>query len=389
MDKLPNRPFQNQFVLTLLFLFLLNFFGITEIGGTVFLGVITCLLLFKSSFKGVFTIYVLLIVIGIFASAISSQVYRSQNITESLRSSAPLLCIVIYFFFQKIDLSSAKIEKLLYGLIVIFIVCYLIQLVVYPKIIFVAARVVDNQAAGRRIALLGQGLASLGTLYGVNKYLLNKKATYLIIAVVCLYINFNNGYRTMVFVSILFSGILLIRIYGFSLKLMVYAVLFVIFGGILALTPPVNAILENMQKRNSDQNFGNADYIRTINLVYHETEYFSSNVERFFGSGMPFKGSQYSQSVEELEVLGYWYQDWGLIGLSWLVGIFTVLCMVFMSIKAVLLKVNSNYYYAGMWMVSLIASSITTHEFYSTGNFLIFPLLFALIEKENIKAIKR
>ena len=80
---------------------------------------------------------------------------------------------------------------------------------------------------------------------------------------------------------------------------------------------------------------------------------------------------------------GIYWVDFGLLSLSWVLGIPAVLGMILYSIKASFLKVSSEYYYLGIWFMYLVASSFTTAEFFREGNFIVQALALYLVEKVN------
>ena len=77
------------------------------------------------------------------------------------------------------------------------------------------------------------------------------------------------------------------------------------------------------------------------------------------------------------------WTDLGLLSLSWMIGLITVLAMIAYSIKAFLLKVPSEYYYIGVWFIYLVIVSFTTAEFFRSGNFIVQALALYLVEKAN------
>ena len=98
-----------------------------------------------------------------------------------------------------------------------------------------------------------------------------------------------------------------------------------------------------------------------------------------FGSGMPYQDTAYGKFIYDYmnDTLHYWNSDWGLIGLSWLVGIPTVLVMIYYSIKIFITKLPKEYLYVNMYFFQILISSVTSHEFYIEGNFIIQAVVIA------------
>lgn len=122
--------------------------------------------------------------------------------------------------------------------------------------------------------------------------------------------------------------------------------------------------------------------IRYLNLIYHYTSYFKNPIEMIFGSGMPYTGTSYYDFEQDLkEMYGFYYSDWGLIGLSWIIGIPAVLIMLIYSYKIFKTKTRKEYYYIGIYFFNIVISSITTHEFYIHLNFVVQAILFCIFTK--------
>lgn len=75
------------------------------------------------------------------------------------------------------------------------------------------------------------------------------------------------------------------------------------------------------------------------------------------------------------------WMDWGILGLSWMIGIPAVLAMLFYCYKVFKIRANLSYYYLPVWFFYLLFSSITTAEFFRQGNFVIQAVCLYLAER--------
>lgn len=88
---------------------------------------------------------------------------------------------------------------------------------------------------------------------------------------------------------------------------------------LLYLTPIFQTVFERMMERQeSDQTFGNKDYIRYATLFHYYGNHYKSAVEMFLGSGLCNRALRTSYSLEIVrnESYGLHYYDWGLLGIS-------------------------------------------------------------------------
>ena len=108
------------------------------------------------------------------------------------------------------------------------------------------------------------------------------------------------------------------------------------------------------------------------------------------GSGIPNRLiiSDYSKYYDGLESFGIHYYDWGILGMSWMMGFMSLIAMVWYSVKAFFTKVPRNKLYLTLWFGYLLACGFTSAEFVRQGCFLIQGIVLYLIhmysdEKNN------
>ena len=132
----------------------------------------------------------------------------------------------------------------------------------------------------------------------------------------------------------------------------------------------------------TQHSFANKNYIRWITLDYYYTEYFHDGLEMFLGSGYPVVNGKFYRNIENsLWSNGLFWMDWGILGLSWMIGIPAVVAMLWYSIKVYKIRSDKAYFFLPIWFMYLILSSITTAEFFRQGNFIIQALCLYLAEK--------
>ena len=103
------------------------------------------------------------------------------------------------------------------------------------------------------------------------------------------------------------------------------------------------------------------------------------------GAGNPGTSGNYSIFIDKLKNdYGFVYGDWGLIGLSWIVGIPVVLLILLYCMKAFFIKVENKYIYLACYFIFIVFASIFSREIYRYGNFFIQALILAILEKTLI-----
>ena len=307
--------------------------------------------------------------------------YNGQDVLSTFRASNSLFSLVLFWFFYNWKLNLNQWENALWWLCLCFGICYIIQYIAFPTVIFGGQ--IRTESAEQRMAIYGQGLASFSVLFGLNKYLCTGRLEYIIIILTGAFAVFGCGYRTMLLALIISTFLMLIRL-GISkravISFAVFAVVLFVFVNNVDLVQEQILNMQERQERLEDNGIEND--IRFINLVYHYTSYFKSPVEMILGSGLPFEGTRYFDSEERLlEKYGFYYQDLGLVGLSWMIGIPAVLIMLLYSFRIFRTKVPTSYLYLGIYFFNIVISSITTHEFYIHQNFVVQAILFCVFMK--------
>ena len=236
----------------------------------------------------------------------------------------------------------------------------------------------------------GMSLVGIGLFYSLNKLLLGnyKYLPFVVLAVVVMMLF---GFRTLLFFSILFSIWMIVKINGFSYRLIVgIIVLLIIIWGFSLTTFGQETFAAMLERQENDQNFGNKDYIRYTTLFYYYSQHFSNFIEFLLGSGIPNRLiiSNYGRYYDNLESFGIHYYDWGILGMSWMMGLMSLIAMVWYSVKAFFTKVPRNKLYLTLWFGYLLACGFTSAEFVRQGCFLIQGMVLYLIhvysdEKNN------
>jgi len=374
------------YIIVFLSLLMTNFFGLTKINNTILLGLMIPFVIIEFSEKSIFKWYIVAVFIGISLSIISCNYFRGQPMLMTFKASVIYYYILFYFVLKYLDIPISQMETSLMILVIIFCACYIVQYILFPTVIFSGVEEQLISPDNIRIRLVGQGLSSLGYFFGLNKYLHNnKKLHYLFLAILCFGVIFLMGFRTMLVMISIFTFLLIIRVKGFKWNVLLFSLLgcglFIAMLQIPVFSEKMNAMLDRQQT----EVLSNKDYIRLVQLKYYTQVHFKSVWEYIYGSGMTYstehESSAYGRLMGRLPDMGIYWQDWGILGLSWMIGMLAVISMIAYSIKAFLLKVPVAYYYIGIWFLYLVASSVTTMEFYRDGNFIVQSIALYMVEK--------
>lgn len=345
----------------------------------------------NSAFKKPLLFFLICLVINI----AGVYIFRNQSIVSSLRGIDMLnfLSIFSLFIFHRLKLSEYEAKQILKLLMWMFIGCYLIQWMIFPYQLFYVGGdgAYESYAASGhiRFRLQAQGIAFLAVFYSIYKAVSEQKlSNYLLMAlslIVVIMFEFRSQLLLLPFIIILqlfFYGKLKLR----RRKVLWMCAALLVVGFVLMQTDIVGGKIASMLNRSVTQNFNNEDYIR-----YRTFEYFTSSVphnmyERIFGTGLEGLDGQYTNYMLRAKRSGYIWADWGLIGLTWILGIPGVLCLIWYSIKAYI--VSRRFYdifYIGVWFLFLILAGTFNREFFRFGIFGIQALALYILDIRTLK----
>lgn len=381
---------KSTIAIILIILLYINFFGILNIPNTILLASLIPFIIVGIGKKIMFRNMFIWFIIGIICNMISCYIYRGQDFLSSFKAIPVYFYVLSFFLFVWINPTLKTLNSVILYLAVIFDSIYIIQFVLLQfGIIFLPLDrdLYSDAGISARFRMVASGLVSLGLFLGCNRYILKKDKFSVLLCVLSFTVIVLMAFRTMIFFSTLLCIVLIFRLQGFNKKtlgiILLGAIIFILLLNIPVLSEKFGYMWDKQFGENA-QTLNDKDYIRNVTLLYYLRIHFKSIAEYIFGSGLPYIDHPYYRELEELADVGIYFQDWGLLGLSWMLGIIPVGCMIWYSMKAALLKVSPSFYYIGTWFIYLVISSITTSEFYREGNYVVQALCLYTIYKAHI-----
>lgn len=338
--------------------------------------------LYQSSLKK----YIVAYVVFIFVSAISSNYFNKQPVVGTFVESYPYLGLLSFFLLPSFQINQSElIEKGIVKLAIVFCICYLMQYVLYPVILFSGASTTSFETGIIRIRMAGSALSFFLYLWGLTKFLEMREGKFVLISLFALLVPLMMGFRSLLFLVVICTVILIIKVEGLSLKIVFYSSLMVIVGFAMSFLPFIRDKIDSMiVRQDSGQSFSNSDYIRFVEYDYYLENVFTNPLERFWGGGAPIYGTSYYKEIMlAFEKLLYW-NDWGIIGLSWIIGVIPVGILIFLVLRCCFFRLNSHYFYLKLLLLLLLLGSIATSmEIYRNGNLIIVGLIMYLMEQNK------
>lgn len=294
--------------------------------------------------------------------------------------------VFFYYVFMKTRMKIDNLEFVLMVLCFLFCIAYIIQFVVFPKVLFQGA-MVDGLDVELRFRLTGQCLGTISFLMGINKLFIEYSLKYLGLVLCGLIVTLIVGFRSQMLALVIVTFFMFVRVNGIKLKAYgKYIILGSLFFAAFLQIPVVKSKIQEMIERNEKANFDNQDYIRIVTYDYY-TELIQEHPSAYLmGLGLPGSNSKFQKQIDALKHKnGIVWADWGIIGLSWMLGVPGTLILIVICIYTLFIKVPKQYYYISFSFLFLLLGSIMTREIYRVGAFFVQAYLLMLLNKIYLK----
>lgn len=339
--------------------------------------------------------YIYLYLFFFLISCIYSHLYNGQFLFKTLGFSRVYIGLCFSFYILKSGLSSKDIMKCLIFISILYCMAYIIQWIVYPLPLFSGANDEGDSSNVYRVRIAGSMCAYTLFLYGFNMFLHKKKAKFLVYSALAFTPIIIMGFRTLVALSILCVCAMVVVIEKKFFKCVRYFMVLAIMALVAFQTNIVqDKITEMRERQENSQTFDNPDYIRLRQYVYFTTVFFVKPWEQVIGGGVPAGTTKYAQTLAyEEETYGYYWVDWGLIGLTWIIGIPAVLLLISMYLHCAWRCKDPQLQFVRFTLVLLVIGSLaTTKELYRSGNILLASFLFCYEylyykEKQQVRSL--
>lgn len=357
-------------------LFSINFWGFTSLPGKFhlatnilsfgLLSLITLISLKKKPmrFKGA----ILLFVLGIFVNILSAYLNHDQKPIHTFFVFGSYFFILLYFLLHEFRLSAGFLESVIISLAIVFSVFYIIQVIAYPTPIF-SESMLENRGT-IRIRIKGNGFLILGYFLLLNRFLLYKNTIHILLAGAFFIVLLMGGFRTLTLATLVLSVYMFFKTAKLSPKnYLLVLPLVLLFAGMLQFKG-VSNIVDGMIHSSERQIEEGDDNIRLVTLSYFYNDFPTNKSVFLMGSGLPNDDkSDYARAMLYLNSQGIFWVDIGLLGFYIVVGLLTLLGLLWFTLKAIFLKVPVQRLYLKIYFLYLLLVSFTTMEIFRDGIF--------------------
>lgn len=384
-----NSKKQNKVILLLLLL--TGFFGLSILNIPIlryfYIGILFYFLYNGKLKQDKYGNFIIAYFIFVTISCISSFIHNGQNPIKVLTASYPCLGLLFYFALTKYKVSIQETENIIVRISIIFCLCYVMQWLIYPTVIFSGAEDTTNINSDQfRMRMPGSICSYILFFLGLNRFLVYKNKLSL------LYIGLGfipiiiMGFRSLIALCLCSTIVMIIFIENKYLKKIITIISAIGISYIIVSNVPLihNKVEEMMQRQESNQTFDNSDYIRYVCYNHFNDYVYKDKIERIIGGGYPLLhiNSQYSNKHKLAVNHSLYWVDLGIVGLSFIIGIPAVLLLTFIILLTSYKAKSKNLQYIRFTLLTVLGGSIfTSMELFRECNMLITSVLIYLIYK--------
>lgn len=381
--------------IVLLILFLISFFGIAIFNIPGFHYVTSTFILWVAykyrKEKFVYKPYIYLYFVGFVFSCIYSQLYNDQPFWLTMSFCNGYVGLLFSLFLIHKNLSSKDLIDIVIFIAIVYTILYIVQWIVYPFCIVSSATLLNADSDTYRLRIPGSISAFVLFYYGINKFLLKDKFRGIVYCCFGFIPIIIMGFRTLTAITIVSAFMMIAAVTKKIKKTIFYFILFCGFSLMASNIPIVSEKIEEMQERQEHESeAGKDNNIRLIAYYFLSEQYFVKPGEKIFGAGIPTLETEYTKSLNSLvENYHIYWNDIGLVGLSFLIGIPTVLMLCFIYLLCAWRCNSPKLQFVRFTAITMVfGSAITTMELYRAGNILLFSILLC-IEYQYNKELKK
>lgn len=306
---------------------------------------------------------ILLILIAVFTSMFMANSTYNQGFNTTLIAQRYMYYYLIYYMLHLIKIPDYHLEKIIVAFAVVYAAFYFLQYFAYPTRIF---NVRVSQERGT-IRIFQAGIAYLIIAYFMmlNKLFKNFSLTDLLLLLFFISIIFLMATRQLI------MSILLVSLANVLLSKQVKSKALIILLLALAAIPIVimaQDVIVNMVTLTQQQSKNIHENARIVAATFFLTEFFPNNLAYITGNGADSSNSTYGILVQSYKnIYGFYQSDVGIIGDFSKFGLFFLIGVIMILVKALKMKMTKNLNYIRYFFITVILLSFTGGGFFGDG----------------------
>lgn len=352
-------------------------------------GFTICLLIFvnilyviygpKSQKSGHFDFQIKFLLLSCVLSIFAAYIWHYQSPIATIWQQRFLLLYLFYFTLKNFNIDYEFLEKMLCNIGICIAFLYVIQYLIFPAKLFDVPMRIDRGTV--RIQMPGMIYHEIAFLICFNRVLNRFNVKHLIIFLFLFGVFILYGSRGTI-VTCLISIILLLLVSKNSYSK--YLIGFLIFCiSSLVLYQFKDIFMQLIKASNQDIGSG-SNYVRLRAVKYFINNFYPSVLAVFTGNGDYYHSTPYGIKMDSLSrVKGYYLSDLGIIMPFFKYGIFFIMGILVMLIRAIKMKFAENKLYIKVFIINLLIFFLFGGGYDNPGFIICFVTVLFILEKAN------
>lgn len=292
-------------------------------------------------FKHHFSSLVIMILIALPISMYMANLFHNQSIGVSLYSQRSIYYYFLYFLLHQLKIKPKDFEKIFIVLAIVYVIFYLLQYTIYPRVIFNTTIFKDRGTL--RISINGLSFMLIGYFLSLQYVLRRNQPKYIILMVASYIIVILVGSRLLLFSVAAVTMLNLVIEKRIQSRLAIYLL---VLSGLIFLFLAFQNVFQEMLSVTKETRSQGMDYIRVRAARYFLSRFFPNKLTYLFGNGASSANSEYSSYIDFLsKKYGYYLSDIGIIGNYVNFGILFVIGVLGILYKTIKSKIQPGYHY--------------------------------------------
>lgn len=303
-----------------------------------------------------------LIFLSTIISMFASMILWEQNVMDVFKAFINYYLVLVFFFLYAKKAAPEKVEKALVILAIVYVACWIYQVISVPTLIFGVDRdadITNTDARGfYRFWIPTKENMPILALFFYELYRRTKKQIYLILVPIFFFIVVLHVGRQMMFWS--FISLVLFILYTNKKKwkkiVISSVIIYFLFNLMVENIPTLNLLFEQTETQMDSV----SDDIRTKAIDFYWKESIKNPIGFLFGNGVGRTG-ELGYFTKKAEMNGFYESDIGYFSLLFDFGLLGLLSYVLLFIQILRMKVEDKYFYLKCYLVYVYGSYTFAH----------------------------
>jgi hypothetical protein len=310
----------------------------------------------KIVMKANFRTHISILLLSLIGSVLMADMFHGQSYSLTLIQQRPIYFYLFYILLHYMLPDPKKIERMLVIFGSIYCLFYIIQTIVYPRLITDALVFRDRNTI--RIFLPGEIFMVMGYFISFDKIFSKFSWLYLCHIILSMTVVLLLGSRTMLmsFAVLSFANIMINK------RVKNRIAIFFLFAGVAfisfwSMKDVITAMIMETQKNSSQSD----NYIRVKAAEYYIWDFPTNLACSVLGNGNPNENSVYGLQVKRVkDYMAFYLSDIGIIGIYAKYGLFFAITCLVILFKCIFSKLHREVMYVKYFMVYLLFTLVFT-----------------------------